>query len=83
MILEQKNGSIILNIPETLPDSGEIIFYRPNQEKAKDIVYTLKNHEKINLNFDASKFKKGIYVVKISWWQNEKGYYIEKRIFIN
>ena len=83
MILKQKDNSIKLLIPNVSPDSGNVVFYRPNQEKVLDYIYPFEPLTSIDLTFPRDKFKQGIYVFKISWWKNSKGYYIEKKIFIN
>jgi len=83
MVLKQKDNNIFLSIPKASPDSGNVVFYRPNQEKVLDFIYPFEPQTSIDLTFPKDKFNQGIYIFKISWWENDKGYYIEKKIFIN
>jgi hypothetical protein len=83
MVLKEKDQQIILSIPGAIPDSGAVVFYRPDQEKAKDYVYPLPSGAAIDLSFPKSKFKRGIYILKITWWKENKGYFIEEKIFLN
>ena len=82
MKLEQTKDEIVLLIPNASPDSGSIVFYRPNEEKVLDYVHKFSPHTTIELLFPKKNFKLGVYVLKISWWQNGKGYFIEKKIFL-
>jgi len=82
MKLEQTKDEIVLQIPNASPDSGTVVFYRPNEEKVLDYVHTFSPHTPIELLFPKKNFKLGVYVLKISWWQNGKGYFIEKKIFL-
>ena len=83
MTLKEQNGKIVLKIPGALPDSGNIVFYRPDQEKVNDYVYHLKSQTDIDLSFPKHDFKKGIYILKITWWEKSKGFFIEEKIFLN
>ena len=82
MVLKQSKGQLFLKIPNTSPDSGNITFYRPNEEKGLDIVQPLSAKTPINVTFSKKHFKMGFYILKISWWQNGIGYFIEKKIFL-
>ena len=79
---KQDDGRLYLKIPETSPDSGSVTFYRPNEEKILDIVYPFPRHKPIDVVFPKQHFKAGFYILKISWWENGKGFYIEKKIFL-
>lgn len=82
MVFKQSKGQLFLIIPNTSPDSGNITFYRANEEKVLDIVQPLSAKVPIDVAFPKEHFKMGFYVLKISWWQNGKGYYIEKKVFL-
>ncbi len=83
MKIRQDAQKLYLEIPNTAPDSGNITFYRPNQSKEQDMVIPFVKDSLISMRFDKNKLKKGIYVLKISWYQNDTSYYIEEKIFIN
>jgi hypothetical protein len=83
MELKQQANQILLKIPGAYPDSGSITFYRPNQEKRLDKVIPFEQGKEIEKHFDKSSFLKGIYVLKMEWWEKGKSYYIEEKIFIN
>lgn len=61
-------------------DSGEIFFYRPS-DKAFDLKYKLTTDE-IFIT-DKSKFIKGRYTIKISWFTDGKEYLVLKDYSIN
>jgi len=82
MKLEQVKSQIKLQIPNTSPDSGTVVFYRPNEEKDLDFVHTFSTHTPIDVLFPKKHFKLGVYILKISWWQNGIGYFIEKKLFL-
>ncbi len=82
MVFKQNKGQLFLKIPKTAPDSGTITFYRPNEEKALDIVEPVSANKSIDVTFPKERFKMGFYVLKILWWQNGKGYFIEKKVFL-
>jgi len=82
MVFKQSKGELFLTIPNTSPDSGSVTFYRPNEEKVLDIVKTVSVKKPINIVFTKKHFKMGFYILKISWWQKGKGYYIEKKVFL-
>jgi len=82
LVFKQSKGRLFLKIPNTSPDSGNITFYRPNEEKALDIVQPVSTNAPIDVVFPKKHFKMGFYILKISWWQNGKGYYIEKKVFL-
>ncbi len=79
---KQENGQLYLKIPETSPDSGNVTFYRPNEEKVLDIVYPFPKNKPIEVVFPKKHFKAGFYILKIIWWENGKGFYIEKKIYL-
>ncbi len=82
LVFKQDKGQFFLKIPETSPDSGTITFYRPNEEKALDIVEPVPANKSIDVTFPKEHFKMGFYILKILWWQNGKGYFIEKKVFL-
>ncbi len=82
MILKQDKEQLFLIIPKTAPDSGTITFYRPNEEKMRDIVEPVSAKKSIDVTFPKERFKMGFYILKILWWQNGKGYFIEKKVFL-
>ena len=82
MKFKQDKEQLILIIPKTTPDSGTITFYRPNEEKSFDIVEPISAEKSIDVAFPKHRFKMGFYILKILWWQDGKGYFIEKKIFL-
>ena len=78
-----KKKKIDLSIKGVEPDSGSVTFYRPDQEKVLDLVYPFEADKKIDYSYSLKNFRTGIYILKISWWENNKGYYLEEKIFIN
>ncbi len=79
--IDKKNVNVY--IPNTLPDSGSITFYRPDQEKSEDVVLKLKKGKSLNYSYPVKKLRKGIYVLKINWYEGGEGYFIEEKIFLN
>jgi hypothetical protein len=68
----------ILSFPENIT-LGEITFYRPSDARL-DISENIKIDGNRNQKFDLKQFKKGVYLIKLSWQQNNKEYYTEEKI---
>jgi hypothetical protein len=81
--VRQARDRLTVKIPGSSPDSGNITFYRPDQEKINDLVIAFERNKPISVSVSKNKLKKGIYVLKLSWWQKSKEHYIEEKIFIN
>lgn len=62
------------------PVEGEIMFFRPDNEK-DDFIIQLKKDSNIQ-QVDLERFRKGKYLVKIDWKSNDKSYYQENTIII-
>ncbi len=75
--------NVKLMISGVKPDSGNVVFYRPDQEKEEDRVFNFDSGKQIKYSYPLKYFRKGIYVLKITWWDEWKGYYLEEKIFIN
>ncbi len=83
MKIRQDAGNLYLKISETSPDSGSVILYRPNQNKEQDMEIPFGKDSVISMRFDKKKLKKGIYILKITWYQDGEEYFIEEKTFIN
>lgn len=74
--------NIIVSFPEIHPDSGTIYFFRPSNTNL-DEIYNLEPDDKYMMSFSKKSFQKGKYILKISWRENGKGYYMEKPFYFN
>ena len=77
----QENGLIVLSIPEINADSGSIVFFRPS-DQLLDFTSGINPDSLGRMYFPYNNFKKGKYLIKVHWYENGEGYYIEKRFFI-
>jgi hypothetical protein len=73
----QKEGKVIVNLPQMIPDSGMVLFFRPSSRK-EDIRKSMPHDTIQQIVFEANKFKQGRYILKLYWEQDAKKYYIEK-----
>ncbi len=81
-IISQDNGFIILSIPEIHPDSGSIVFFRPS-DHLLDFASNIQPDSSNKMYFPVQEFKTGMYVLKVHWYENKAGYFVEKKFFIN
>jgi len=77
----QKDGLIVLSIPEINADSGSIVFFRPS-DQLLDFTSSINPDSLGRMYFPNNNFKKGKYLIKVHWYKNGEGYYIEKRFFV-
>ena len=77
----QENGLIVLSMPEINADSGSIVFFRPS-DQLLDFTSGINPDSLGRMYFPYNNFKKGKYLIKVHWYENGEGYYIEKRFFI-
>ncbi len=74
--VSRENDQVVLYCPPIRPDSGTVVFYRHN-DNLLDQHYTIGPDTASKMHFNAGKFRKGRYLVKVHWFENEKGYYVE------
>ena len=77
----QKDGLIVLSLPEINADSGSIVFFRPS-DQLLDFTSSINPDSLGKIYFSYNNFKKGKYLIKVHWYKNGEGYYIEKRFFV-
>lgn len=78
----QDKDNVVISLPEIVPDTGSIVFYRPSNNEL-DRIFFLKNEEMSVASFPKSSFVRGQYIIKLFWVQEGKGYYIEKPFYFN
>ena len=72
-----------INFPDDLKDiSGEIWFYRPNNEKL-DLRVPVKVDSMNDQRYDVSEFVKGKWTVNIDWKSEGKEYLNNQEFYIN
>lgn len=73
---------IMLNFPkESIGSTGEINFYRPSDAK-KDFAVKLDIANAESQTIPVSTLDKGLWVVKVSWNKDGKGYYKEEKMVL-
>jgi len=77
----QDGKNIIINTPDILLDSGNILFFRPSGNSL-DRNYKLVINEEGKMIFPRNNFKLGKYILKIDWYHKDKEYYVEQIFFI-
>ena len=61
--------------------SGQIHFYRPSNSGLDQLLkFNLQGNSQYA--FDLAKFTSGKYLVKVTWEDKERTYYVEKSVFI-
>lgn len=80
-IISQDERFIILSMPELNPDSGSIVFFRPS-DQLLDFASKIQPDSSNRMLFPLKDFKPGLYVLKVHWYENEAGYYVEKKFFV-
>jgi len=79
--LTQTDDLIILALPDINPDSGTVVLFRPSNEYLD--INTEINPDTLNrMYFSVEQFRKGLYIYKIEWFENGKGYYLEDKFYI-
>jgi hypothetical protein len=80
--MTRENEHMVLSIPEIDPDSGSIVFFRPSNQLL-DFASKIQPDSTGRMYFPLDAFQTGLYVMKIHWYQNAEGYYIEQKFFVN
>lgn len=71
---------ISLDFPkESLGANGEVNFYRPSDAR-KDFAVKLNISQSEQQTIPVNKLERGLWVVKVSWNKEGKGYYKEEKI---
>lgn len=78
--LTQSEDFVVLSFPEIKPDSGNVVFYRHNNNLL-DQVIAINPDTAGKMYFEAGGFEKGKYLLKVHWFENQKGYFVEKSFF--
>jgi len=80
--IEQRDGQVMLHFPDILPDTGNVNFFRPSNNKFD---YQVNMAPKIihQMAFDDKNFKKGKYVLKIYWEEKGKKFYVERGFYFH
>ena len=78
----RKDNHMVLSISTIDADSGSIVFFRPSNQSL-DFTVNIEADSLGKMYFLTNEFEKGLYIMKIHWFQNNKGYYVEKKIFVN
>ena len=72
----------MLDFPkESIGSTGEIIFYRPSDAR-KDFTVKLDIAKVENQSIRVAKLDRGLWVVKVSWKKDGKGYYKEEKMVL-
>lgn len=79
-IISQTDNELVLSFPEIAPDTGTVVFFRPSDTEY-DLTYKIQPDSLWRMSFSALEFRKGKYILKIHWMENEKGYYVEKSFY--
>ena len=78
----REDSHMVLTVPEIESDSGTIVFFRPS-DQSLDFAANMPANFIGNLYFPIDDFKKGVYILKIHWFHEANGYYVEKKFFVN
>ena len=78
-ILETEK-EVIIHLPAMNPDTSNLQIFRPS-DKALDIVTEINPDTSNALHFPVEKFRKGKYIIKVFWKENDTGYYLEKNFY--
>ena len=72
--------TVVITFPDTLRGAiGKIQFYRPSDAK-KDIIVALKIAASVTQEIPVGQLSRGLWVVKIEWQKDGKGYLKEEKI---
>lgn len=81
-LIEKINKQVVVSYTVLKADTGSIYFFRPS-DNTLDMTYKFQPDTTGRMFFDADKFKKGKYLVKVFWKESDKGFYIEKTFNFN
>ena len=73
---------MVLRVPQIKSDSGTVVFFRPSNQSL-DFAKNMQPNFIGNLYFPIDEFEKGLYILKIHWFHKTKGYYVEKKFYVN
>ena len=73
---------IVVQFPEIKPDTGSLYFFRPSDTDF-DKRYKLEPNSDFSQLLPKKDFRKGKYLVKIYWQENNLGFYVEKPFYFN
>ena len=71
---------VVIHLPAINPDTGNLQIFRPS-DKALDIVSEINPDTSGLMHFPSEKFRKGKYIIKVFWKENDTGYYLEKNFY--
>lgn len=80
-LVDQNDQELIISFPNIVVDSGTLFFFRPSDgDLDRTVAFNQadSNEKRLPIN----QFAKGKYILKAQWNSNNKGYYLEKVIFI-
>ena len=83
--IDNNDGAVVLQFPSMFsPEdiNGKIIFFRPSDSNFDFSVHIDLNKDGLQ-NINSVELKKGAWIVKVFWNNQQDEYYSEKRIFIN
>ena len=81
-LVSQTPEFVKVELPDIKPDTGSLVFYRHNDNKL-DMTFLMDTSDLGDYQIPLTNFEKGKYLVKLHWYENEVGYYIEKPFFFN
>mgnify|MGYP001306976638 CR=1 FL=1 len=80
--MTRENEYMVLSVPEIEQDSGSIVFFRPSDQQL-DFASRIQPDSTGRMYFPSDAFQTGLYVMKIHWFKNAEGYYLERKFFVN
>ena len=79
---KSENQIVMLDFPkESIGSTGKINFYRPSDAR-KDFTVKLDIAKVENQSIRVAKLDRGLWVVKVSWKKDGKGYYKEEKMVL-
>lgn len=78
--IAQNKDYIVVRFPEINPDTGTVVFFRHNNNQL-DQTIKIKTNKDNKMYFPVNDFEKGKYLVKFHWFEEKKGFYVEKSFF--
>ena len=77
----REDNYMVLTVPQVESDSGSIVFFRPS-DQSLDFATNMQANFTGKMYFPINEFKEGLYILKIHWFKNAKGFYVEKKFFV-
>ena len=78
----REDNYMVFTVPQVESDSGTIVFFRPS-DQSLDFATNMQANFTGQMYFPIDQFEKGLYILKIHWFNNAKGFYVEKKFFVN